>query len=753
MLRSAPLVTLVGPGGVGKTRLAARMASQVVRVFRDGVVWVDLAAQHDPESLPGEIAGALGLDTRGQSVEDAVASYLEARELLLVIDNCEHLVDAIAAFVSRLLARAGSLRVLATSRQPLAVAGEHLLTVPPLPVPSPEDVSHGPIGHVEAVALLVDRASGVDRGFQVDSTNAELVARLCRRLDGVPLAIELAAARLRVLSLRQLVERLDDRFGLLSSGPREVEARHQTLRGLIDWSYELCSAEEQVLWARMSVFEGGADVDAVEAVCADPGVAVFDALAGLVDKSVLVPEEAVGRVRYRMLESIRDYGSDQLAARNEISWMQNRHRLYFVELARTADLSAFGPQRRSMFATIAAELPNLRAAHDRSLSSPDTHLDGVTLSSSIWWYWVADGALDEGLRWADRTLSARLDPTADSLHALGRAAWLSVFSGDLPRARSYAERALALRVADDSDMIHFRLCSMEALIEFVDGDLDRAIELEREPLDRALHGDRFGAEVAVGILLRSSVVRAWSGRSEEALADIELAVQLCEEYDDEWQGGQLLSLKGACLCDLGRYPEALEAAQQALHLARGFNTMEVVNGIETTAQASAMMGREAEAAVLFGAASTLRPGAGSSLLTGDQSRLASGQQRACDVLGEAGYAAAFERGRAMSLDEAVSFGLGEPAVSKVRIEQGSDALLPQLSRRELEVAELIARGLSNKDISEKLVISPRTAEGHVARLLDKLGFTGRARVAAWVAEQRALGTTPSLGAQMSSRLP
>ena len=602
MVRTARLVTLVGPGGVGKTRLAGHLAGDVARLFRDGVVWVGLAALHDPASLPSEVASELGLDPRGQSVEDAVAKYLSSRELLLVLDNCEHLIEASARFVGGLLAAAPALRVLATSRQPLAVAGEQLLIVPPLSVPSPEDVASGPIGHVEAVALLVDRASAVDRRFQIDRTNAEVIARLCRRLDGVPLAIELAAARLRVLSLRQLVERLDDLFSILSSGPRFAEPRHQTLRALIDWSYELCSPDEQVLWARMSLFEAGADLEAVEAVCADTGASAFDALAGLVDKSVLVPEEAAGRVRYRMLDSVRDYGRERLDGRGEAEWMQGRHREYFVELARSVEPLDFGPDRRSHFARTRAELPNLRAAHDRCLASPSTHADAVTLSSSIWWHWVAAGALDEGLRWADRTLHGPLEPTPENLHALGRAAWLALYSGDLAQSRTYAVRALALEVEDESALVHFRVQSMQALLAFVDGDLDRAMELDREPLDRALNGGGRSTEHAVAILIRSALVLPLIGRTVEALADIDQALPLCLKYGDEWHRAHLLALKGACLSDLDRHSEALDSARQALRLARGYHAVVVVNGIEVAARANAMLGEGTTAAILIGAA-------------------------------------------------------------------------------------------------------------------------------------------------------
>ena len=289
--------------------------------------------------------------------------------------------------VHTLLSQSSGLRVMATSRQPLGVAGEQLLVVVPLSLPTPADVRRGLVAASEAVELFVDRARLVVPTFEVSAANADMVSRLCANLDGIPLAIELAAARLRMLSLAQLAERLDDRFGVLTVAATAALPRHQTLRASVDWSFELCSSDEQTLWARMSVFEAGADLDAVEAVCAETGIRVFDAVAGLVDKSVLVPHEVGGRVRYRMLETIRDYGRGRLVELDEADELTRRHREYFVELARTAGLSWFGPDQRDLMARIGAEQANLRAAFDRCLATPatclrrpgDRHVDLVVL--------------------------------------------------------------------------------------------------------------------------------------------------------------------------------------------------------------------------------------------------------------------------------------------------------------------------------------------------------------------------------------
>ena len=414
MLRAARLVTLVGPGGVGKTRLGVRLGHRVRRVFRHGVVLVELASQSESASLPSEVAAALGVDTQGQPADEALAEYLTSRELLLVLDNCEHLIDACAQLVTNLLEAAPRLRVLATSREPLRVVGEHLMDVEPLTLPTPEETASGAVGHVDAVALLAERARAVDPGFRVDASNAADASRLCRRLDGIPLAIELAAARLRVLSMGQIVDRLDARFDLLTAGPRGSLPRHQTLRGLTDWSYELCSPAEQGLWARMSVFEGGAELEAVESVCGEPDQPSLELLAGLVDKSIVTVSQTDGRVRFRMLETIREYGAERLAERGETELLRDRHLDYFLTLARESRAAWFGPDQLELLARTTAELGNLRLAFDHALAEPGKSTAALELASAVAWYWQPAGALDEGARWFARALGDEQADAADA---------------------------------------------------------------------------------------------------------------------------------------------------------------------------------------------------------------------------------------------------------------------------------------------------------------------------------------------------
>ncbi len=307
MLRAARVVTLVGPAGAGKSRVALRLARQVEAAFPDGVVHVDLAESRDLSSVA------------------ALTTYLRARRLLLVLDNCEHLLGACAELVTELTRADVDLRVLATSCQPLGLDVEHVISVRPLALPSVDEVAGGAVGHVEAVALLVDRVQAVDPGFRADACNAKLLSRLCHALDGLPLAIELAAPMLRMLSLAQLVDRLDDPLRLLASSPRDATDRHRTLRTVLDRSYALCSSDERELWARLSVFEESADLAAIRKVCGDAALQVEGALAGLVDKSLVVLDETATGRRYRMLRSSRAYGAERLGELGLSDVLRSRH--------------------------------------------------------------------------------------------------------------------------------------------------------------------------------------------------------------------------------------------------------------------------------------------------------------------------------------------------------------------------------------------------------------------------------------------
>lgn len=421
-LETARLVTLTGVGGVGKTRLAMEAAASMSKGFPDGVWLVDLAPVRDPSAVPGATATALGVPDLGPApVGDRLAGHLAARRTLVVLDNCEHLADACARLTQSLLSAAPGLRVLATSRVSLGLTGECVLTVPPLSVPD------------EAVELVRDRAAAVRPSFRITEVNREVVTRLCERLDGLPLAIELAAIRLRTLTVEQLVDRLEDRFGLLTAGSSTAKPHQRTLRALIDWSHELCSPAEQLLWRRLSVFAGGFDLEAAEDVCCGDGLPrgeILDRLDRLVAQSVVLASEDESRPQYRMLETIREYGRGRLAESGEERRLLRRHRDFFRALAESSASAWYGPGQEESLARLRAQHGNLRLALEYDGVEAGDAQAALVLVAALRFHWCADGFLGEGRDRIERALTAAPEPTAARAGALWAGAWAALLQGD-----------------------------------------------------------------------------------------------------------------------------------------------------------------------------------------------------------------------------------------------------------------------------------------------------------------------------------
>ena len=421
LLPGCRLVTLTGVGGVGKTRLALRVASELTRAFKDGVWFVELAGLHDPELVPSTIAAVLGIESRGhRTAVSRLAEYLGDREILLILDNCEHLLDACALVASELLRACPGLRMLASTREPLGISGEHLFAVPPLPVPGPDaSPTTAQLTEYPAVRLFVERAAAVKPDFSLTPQNKAAVVDICRRLDGLPLAIELAAGRLRALSPRQLQERLQDRYELLTGGSRTALPRQQTLRALMDWSYDLCTPIEQLLWARLAVFEDSFDLPAAERVCSGgdlPEDKMLYVLAGLVDKSVLATAEYDGVVRYHLLGTLREYVIDRLDD-GERAALRRRHRDWYVEVVDRAEAEWFSSSQVVRYTGLRRDHPNLRAALTYCLQTPGDDGAGLALAAALRFYWLMSGYITEGVAWLDRTLAAH--PTPDLVRLKG----------------------------------------------------------------------------------------------------------------------------------------------------------------------------------------------------------------------------------------------------------------------------------------------------------------------------------------------
>ncbi|MFC8344903.1 ATP-binding protein [Streptomyces sp. NPDC057280] len=724
LLSAGRLLTLTGPGGVGKTRLAGHVARQVARVFPDGVWLVPLAALQDEAFVPHAVIEALGV--RNESVRpplDVLVEYLRERRLLIVLDNCEHVLRSCAVLAATVLAATEGVRVLATSRHRLGLVGERLFEVPPLSAPAPEEVAAGTVAaeRFPALRLFADRAAAVVPGFTVGEGNQAAVARLCRRLDGLPLAIELAAVRVRSLGVDRLVERLDDRYRLLTGGSPASAPRHRTLRSAVDWSHELCTAQEQLVWAWLSVFVGSFDLAAAEAVCAGEGIDsadVLDAVAGLVDKSVLVREETGGQVRYRLLVSLRDYGREKLAELGEVTATRRRHRDHFARLAAEYERSWFGPDQAEITDRLQADRHNIGSALDFCLTTPGEAQHGLRFASSLWFHWVADGIWGQGRHWMDRALGAGARPD----DALTRAMWAGAIMS-LVHTRSAAVLAgtAAPRAAADDELPVPTPPPVPAGL--LTPGRSRATLASFVVLTRI--------ELACTLVSR--------GRPEQAVPLCREAIALCEAYGEQWARGWALRTLALAHWATGEYDSAAEQARACLRLpytVKQHQSLARTLGLLAAAEESASAGPAERVGVLRGAVDRIwRDIGGNPVEPFPPGRLRCAGRRAREALGDPAYERAHRRGGGLTADEAVAYALGEAAPQVPR--QGSEVPPDDvvLTPRETQVAELITQGRTNRQIADALVIAQRTAEGHVERILVKLGFSNRSQVAAWFSAQ------------------
>lgn len=661
LLATARLVTLGGPGGIGKTRLALEVGANPLQKYRDGVWLVELGGLSDPRLVARTVGTALGVRDSGRSRLAALTDVVRSKQLLLILDNCEHLVRACAELVEPLLRACPELRVLATSRESLGVNGEIFWPVPSLSLPGlwlragsrvPEAVERS-----EAVRLFVERASRRRPGFALTAANARAVVEICGRLDGMPLAIELAAAKVNVLSVEEIAARLDDRFHELRTDAPEAPARHRTLRGVIDWSYHLLGPPERMLFERLAVFAGGCDLEAAVRVCVGEGIGpehVLELLSHLVDRSLVTAEVRGNVTRYKMLETLQSYGRERLDGSASMGQVRARHAAHFCDLAETAEPLLKGPEQRLWFERLDLEHDNLRAAllwafdHDPEV--------GLRLAGALWRFWFHRGHSREGARWLDEalTVDARAIPLARA-KALNGAARLANALGDRPLATRLDREAVELRRAIDDR--HGLTASLSNLADSLreGGDLTAARCLYEESLElkREL-GDTWGLAITTSGLGHLAWAEGDIPRAEQAFR---AALRLIREVGDLDRAGHLIVFLGHTARAQGRATRAASLYRRGLRIFRQFDDrVGLDDGLTCLAISAAKEGRYEHAARLLGTAAATRDAtAARSIYTARAEQEALQSLRA--ALDPRDLEAALEAGRAMPLDAAVESAL------------------------------------------------------------------------------------------------
>ncbi|TMC92078.1 MAG: LuxR family transcriptional regulator [Chloroflexi bacterium] len=804
------LVTLTGTGGVGKTRLALGVAAAVNADFADGICLVALAPLIDPGLVLSTIAQALGVQEQGsRPLLEGLQDHLREKQLLLLLDNFEQVVSA-APVVAELLVAAPRLRVLVTSRTSLHLSGEHEFVVPPLALP---DLRNLPppdrLLQYGAIRLFVARAQAAHSAFVMTGENATAIAAICQQVDGLPLAIELAAGRSKLFAPQALLSRLRNRLTLLVGGAQDLPLRQQTLRGTIAWSYDLLGQDEKALFRRLAVFVGGCTIEAAEAVCTAQGdllIDVLEAVAALVDKSLLRQEtQADGQPRLLMLETIREYALERLAASGEAEAVRRQHAIFFLRFSEEAEPKIRGAEHFLWRTRLEVEHDNLRAALRWTLESQEAEM-GMRLAFSLVAFWRASNQDREGRNWCEQVLaqpgtSARTAARAMALLAAGA---MTMFQGDLPQAQLLLEESIAIgrevgRAAKRTLALALALLAYGALLQ---GNLGAARELAEEGvrLFREV-GEAWGTALALNHLGRATLelgdpvaarplleesaalfragnmqrlamplntlgrVALRQGDDTGARAYCEEALAVARATGDELFIAEALAQLGTAALHVGDSGQATALYQQSLTLiwTRGYREC-IAEDLAGLAATASLLGQPERAARLFGAVEALREVSGirlSPLPRADYDRAVEGIRAHLD---EATFAQAWEKGRAMPLEQAIAEALATPdepptgtkfpqvneeETSSVvppgtPLSQSPRALSPRralkqhfggLTSREREVACLVAQGKSNRAIADELVVGVSTVEAHITHIFTKLGFSSRAQIAAWAVDK------------------
>ena len=734
LLATTRLLTLTGSGGAGKTRLALRAAAEMARGFPDGAWLVPLGSIHDPMLVTQAVFSALRVHDLSAGLSlSSLTQYLAGKRLLLVLDNCEHLLDGCATLASTLIASCPDLHVLATSRQALAVAGEVRMVVPPMSLPA--EGAKDPVQRLassDAVWLLSERAAAVDPGFTINADNAAAVLRLCQRLDGIPLALELAAVRLGSLSLDQLNHGLASELSILGSANRGAEARQQTLEATIGWSYRLLGEQERLLWARLSVFAGGFEQDAVIEVCSGPPLPagqITDLLGTLVDKSIVQRQLNNNRApRYWLLETLRQYGWQRLREHDDQTVMQKRH---FDWIRALGKMAGTGDSRQAeMFTRMSREQDNLWAALDFCSRQPGEVEAVAELAQHLVAYWMSHGPYGDVRRVLNSLTELAPENSVPRARLLWVAAFMAISQNDYDACAALSAESLRIGTeVRDVEVVTWSLI-MGAIPHWVRGDtagaaerVESAVSLARlmriQPVDLDVMNTLCGISMATGDL-------------DRAIEAGEQGVAASRNRGELWMRGYLLNYLGQAYWLRGERQrgEALAreaaACKQALDDRLGLATV-----LETLAWMAAELGQHERTACLLGSAERVRDESSLTLIELFRPQHDQSVSTAVQGIGQRSFDAAFARGRAMTIDESVAFAVDgkQPPWPAPAARPKSDAAL---TGRQLDIARLIADDLSNRQIAARLFLSERTVETHITNILNKLGLNSRTQISRWL---------------------
>lgn len=738
LLRTCTLITLTGTGGVGKTRLAGRLAADLAADYPDGVWFFRLNDVAEDALVEPLVDRALLFGDRDQQALTPLIDRLADRRVLIVLDNCEHVLGGAARLTHDLMHGAPGVQIVATSRESLKILGEAVFEVPPLSAAHTESGTIPPPADAvpESVQLFLDRAGSASPGFHPTPEDLSAIRTLCERLDGLPLAIELAAVRARAISASDLLSRQEAFLDLLTRG-HSGDERHQTLRGTIQWSFDLCSPNEQELWKRLAVFAGGFEVDAVEAICTDDTIPRLDIpvlLADLVDKSVLATSRIAGRVRYRLLESIRAFGFERLQESAEAARWQQRHLGFHIGLAEISETESMGVADSEINRRLRRELANLESAITFCLDYPDNARAGMRLVGSLWFFWNANGHLRAGQFWLTRILQVDGGPSPERAKCLWVLGWFESIQGDNHEARRHLEESIdtAAEVGDRES--HALATQFLGTVEHIAGNLERAMELLEKSSREHNERHAYGSLPSLGTV-QKAFVYALSDEPDRALELSDAALADALRSGEQFAASWALWTKGIALWFTARYPEADQSLRQALEIKRELHDwLGVSVCLDVLAWVAVRENRMAEAAGLWGQGRRLYGEVGSLPLFGSAKHV--------EIREEHQRLARVAVG-SEEFDRLVDAAAGTPdrgdsgedesgAATSDHAHRSLQSSAVTVTNREREVSEMVARGLSNREIAAQLVLSVRTIEGHVQNLLNKLGVHSRQQLADWV---------------------